>query len=365
MQRAILGKPTHILGQAFTLLRPLTQSPDSLVNIAASPPHSHLPGSGPGLPTGSAHRSAPGTAPGPGTHRAPKGGGHRACRVRKLPLGAGPASQERPRGGGHGRAPAVPSQPVLGSAAAHGTCAVRHVPHGGRHRDRRRGSCGGDGRRCARAGLGRAARSCGALRRRSRNGGGGGTEWPRPELSPRKRVQAAPGSAATRRAEGPAVSGTYEIKLSFRAQRCANGGGTAHAPPPPGTPARGPAEPALIGVAELTAELTAASAQRQCSSVTRTAELNNRGTGAHRVPAQRNGSQGVCVPIPAVLHELRQPHQDSTPSSGDCTSFPGALKISSLRWTVSLPKGSNHQKSGFWNLLQLLEKVGQLFLKYW
>lgn len=209
MQRAILGKPTHILGQAFSLLRPLTQSPDSLINIAASPPHSHLPGSGPGLPTGSAHRSVPSTALGPGAQGAPQrrrghprpaaSGNFRRARAR--PAGSGPGGE------GTARPPLSPASPSPGGAAAHGTCAVRHVPHGGRHRDGGRGGCGGDGRRCARAGPGRAARGRGALRRRSRNGGGGGTEWPRPELSPRKRVRAAPGGAATRRAEGPAGIG--------------------------------------------------------------------------------------------------------------------------------------------------------------
>lgn len=53
---------------------------------------------------------------------------------------------------------------------------------------------------------------------------GGGTHWNRRALEPR---------------------------LSFRAQRCAKGGGTAHALPPPGTPARGPAERAVTGTAEL------------------------------------------------------------------------------------------------------------------
>lgn len=49
----------------------------------------------------------------------------------------------------------------------------------------------------------------------------------------------------------PLESARFRERLSFRAQRCAKGGGTAHALPPPGTPARGPAERAVTGTAEL------------------------------------------------------------------------------------------------------------------
>ncbi|CAN8188423.1 unnamed protein product [Coccothraustes coccothraustes] len=112
------------------------------------------------------------------------------------------------------------------------------------------------------------------------------------------------------------------VKLSFRAQRCAKGGGTAHAPPPPGTPhvaprnRRSPGQRSSDSGAQIAGQRSSDSgahwdirsqspephsAPRQCSSVTGTAELSV-------YPHTGTAAKASVFPFLLYFHEFPQPH---------------------------------------------------------